>query len=268
MKRIVLLLCILHCFTFVYAQIEAPVQTATTTIPNKDAKFLLFPTKNIHIFLKLNTRNGEVSIVQYSLDGKEGEVKIHSYYYPLVSKEEQSNGRFYLYPTTNIYNFLLMDQIDGRVWQVQWDFEGKNRMLNRIYDDRKSWASSDSILLKDLDYQDYIYYKDDEMFNGIAYLDNDYTVAIDFHDGRESPLYPYCCYHKNGKLAFVFDKDELKDFSSHNVFNDEEGNRISREEFKEKYPELLSKVKQIMGIGNNVTKTQIKKPTPPNGTKK
>jgi hypothetical protein len=96
MKRIILLLCILHCFTFVYGQSEAPVQIATTAIPNKDAKFLLFPTKNIHIFLKLNTRNGEVSIVQYSLDEKEGEVKIHSYYYPLVSKEEQSNGRFYL----------------------------------------------------------------------------------------------------------------------------------------------------------------------------
>lgn len=76
MKRIILLLCILHCFTFVYAQSEAPVQTATTAIPNKDAKFLLFPTKNIYNFLKLNTRTGEVSIVQYSLDGKEGEVKI------------------------------------------------------------------------------------------------------------------------------------------------------------------------------------------------
>jgi hypothetical protein len=103
----------------VYGQSEAPVQITTTTIPNKDAKFLLFPTKNIYNFLKLNTRTGEVSIVQYSLDGKEGEVKIQSHYYPLVSKEEQSNGRFYLYPTTNIFNFLLMDQIDGRVWQVQ-----------------------------------------------------------------------------------------------------------------------------------------------------
>jgi hypothetical protein len=69
-------------------------------------------------------------------------------------------------------------------------------------------------------------------------------------------------------VAFVFDKDKLKDFSSLNVFNDEEDNRISREEFEEKYPELLLKVKKIMGIGNNVTKTQAKKPTPPNGTKK
>lgn len=268
MKRIILLLCILHCFTFVYGQSEAPVQIATTAIPNKDAKFLLFPTKNIHIFLKLNTRTGEVYMVQYSTDDKEVEVKIHSYYYPLVSKEELSNGRFYLYPTTNIFTFLLVDQIDGRVWQVQWDFEEKNRLLKRIYSNRKSWASSDSILLKDLDYQDYVYYKDDEMFNGYAFLDTDYTVAIEFHDGRESSFYPYCCYHKNGKLAFIFNKDKLKDFSSISIFNDEEDNRISREEFEEKYPELLLKVKKIMGVGNNVTKTQAKKPTPPNGTKK
>ena len=259
MKRIILLLCILHCFTFVYGQSEAPVQITTTTIPNKDAKFLLFPTKNIYNFLKLNTRTGEVSIVQYSLDGKEGEVKIQSHYYPLVSKEEQSNGRFYLYPTTNIFNFLLMDQIDGRVWQVQWNFEEKNRMLKRIYDGRKSWAPSDSILLKDLDYQNYVYYKDGEMFNGMAFLDTDYTVSIEFYDGRESSFYPYCCYHKNGKLAFIFNKDILKDFSSISIFNDEEDNRISREEFEEKYPELLLKVKKIMGISNNVTKTQIKK---------
>lgn len=268
MKRIILLLCILHCFTFVYGQSEAPVQIATTAIPNKDAKFLLFPTKNINIFLKLNTRTGEVYMVQYSTDDKEVEVKIHSYYYPLVSKEEQSNGRFYLYPTTNIFTFLLVDQIDGRVWQVQWDFEEKNRLLKRIYSNRRSWSPSDSILLKDLDYQDYVYYKDDEMFNGIAYLDNDYTVIVELMDGREALIKPYGCYHKNRELAFVFNKDTIKDLSKIYLFNDEEGNRISREEFEEKYPELLLKVKQIMGVGNNTPKTQIKKPTPPNGTKK
>jgi hypothetical protein len=69
-------------------------------------------------------------------------------------------------------------------------------------------------------------------------------------------------------VAFAFDKEDLNDISNIHLFNDEEGNKISREEFEEKYPELLLKVKKIMGIGNNVTKTQAKKPTPPNGTKK
>ncbi len=266
MKRIILLLCILYCFTFVYGQSEAPVQIATTAIPNKDAKFLLFPTKNINIFLKLNTRTGEVYMVQYSTDDKEVEVKIHSYYYPLVSKEEQSNGRFYLYPTTNIFTFLLVDQIDGRVWQVQWDFEEKNRLLKRIYSNRKSWEVSDSILFKDLDYQDFIYYKDEEMFSGMAFLDTDYTVSIELSDGRKSPYKPYWCFHNNRKPAFIFDKEDLNDISNIHLFNDEEGNKISLDEFKEKYPELLLKVKQIMGVSNNTPKTQIKKPA--NGAKK
>lgn len=47
----------------------------------------------------------------------------------LVSSEEEKNGRFFLYPTTNTYNFILLDQIDGRVWQVQWNTEAKNRLV-------------------------------------------------------------------------------------------------------------------------------------------
>ncbi|HEV3218228.1 MAG TPA: hypothetical protein VGZ48_00545 [Candidatus Acidoferrales bacterium] len=35
----------------------------------------------------------------------------------------ETPGRFTLYPTENIYNFLLLDQIDGRVWQVQWNWD-------------------------------------------------------------------------------------------------------------------------------------------------
>ena len=116
------------------AQTNERQQTVTSSIQNKDAKYLLFPTRNNFNFLKLNTRNGEVDIVQFSLSGSETqfESRIESDEYPLVSKEEESNGRFYLYPTTNIFNFLLMDQIDGRVWQLQWHFDSEKQFLSRI----------------------------------------------------------------------------------------------------------------------------------------
>lgn len=52
---------------------------------------------------------------------------------PLVNKENEKNGRFFLYPTSNMYNFILLDQIDGRTWQVQWSTEEKNRMVLGIY---------------------------------------------------------------------------------------------------------------------------------------
>lgn len=49
-----------------------------------------------------------------------------------VNKEEEKNGRFFLYPSTNIYNFVLLDQINGKTWQVQWEKEG-DRMVIPIY---------------------------------------------------------------------------------------------------------------------------------------
>lgn len=42
-----------------------------------------------------------------------------------VSKEEEKNGRFFLYPTTNIYNFILLAQVNGKTWQVQWGKESE-----------------------------------------------------------------------------------------------------------------------------------------------
>ena len=51
----------------------------------------------------------------------------------LVGEDNAQNGRFTLYPTNNIYNFILLDQIDGRVWQVQWSIEKDKRLVFPIY---------------------------------------------------------------------------------------------------------------------------------------
>lgn len=50
----------------------------------------------------------------------------------LAIGKEKKNGRFKLVPTTNMWNFLLLDQIDGDVWQVQWSQEPKNRIVIKI----------------------------------------------------------------------------------------------------------------------------------------
>ena len=47
--------------------------------------------------------------------------------------EIERNGRFFLYPTQNMYNFILLDQVDGRTWQVQWSTEESKRLVYRIY---------------------------------------------------------------------------------------------------------------------------------------
>jgi hypothetical protein len=50
----------------------------------------------------------------------------------LISLEDEENDRFALYPTQNIYNFILMDQFSGKVWQVQWATELNNRGIISI----------------------------------------------------------------------------------------------------------------------------------------
>ena len=45
----------------------------------------------------------------------------------------EMNGRFKLYPTDNIYNFILLDTSAGSVYQVQWSHEPENRMVVPIY---------------------------------------------------------------------------------------------------------------------------------------
>lgn len=110
----------------------AQTQTrATNTVQQKQVSentiYQLFPTKNYWTFIKLDTRNGKMWQVHFTVkdDGGQGELVFNSL--PLVSKEKEVNGRFTLYPTENMYNFLLLDQIDGYVYQVQWSMEAKNR---------------------------------------------------------------------------------------------------------------------------------------------
>ena len=110
-------------------------QMATSSFENKDAKYLLFPTKNVHIFLKLDTSTGELWMVQFSLGDEEAmEIKFPEWSSPFVTELQKKPGRFFLYPTQNMYNFLLIDQVDGRVWQAQWSFDAKNVGIMRIYE--------------------------------------------------------------------------------------------------------------------------------------
>lgn len=95
--------------------------------------YQLFPTQNYWTFIKLDTRNGKIWQVHFTIeeDGTSSELILNSI--PLVSEQKEVSGRFTLYPTENIYNFLLLDQIDGYVYQVQWSATKENRGVIPIY---------------------------------------------------------------------------------------------------------------------------------------
>ena len=103
---------------------------------NPDATFQLFPTQNMWNFIKLNTQTGEMWQVQYAINDDDSRVSVTLNDIVLVgSTDKRVNGRFTLYPTENMYTFLLLDTIDGRVWQVQWSTKASNRgIVGRIYD--------------------------------------------------------------------------------------------------------------------------------------
>ncbi len=92
-------------------------------------RYRFYPTENIYNFLKLDIRTGRIDQVQWSLDiSKEGSVSINS--------DDLSWGRgslFELYPTKNMYQFLLLDKSDGRAWHVQWGLKDKERWIRSIY---------------------------------------------------------------------------------------------------------------------------------------
>lgn len=95
------------------------------------AKYQLFPTQNTWNFIKLDTQNGRMWQVQFDVKSS-NRFQTYLNTIALVDKEDEINDRFTLYPTHNIYNFILLDQIDGRTWQVQWSIEPENRGIMPI----------------------------------------------------------------------------------------------------------------------------------------
>lgn len=124
MKKIILFLLIVLCVTSYSNAAESVTVVSPTT--NAVNNYLLYPTSNVYTFLKLDTRNGIIWQVQYSLEENEFQA-------PLNDRELVINGKpgqFALYPTTNIWTFLLLDTVNGDVWHVQWS---QNPLKRGIY---------------------------------------------------------------------------------------------------------------------------------------
>ncbi len=131
-KIIITLIVVITTITsLAQAQVKNDVGTLSDNSQNKQnyeppVIYQLFPTKNMWTFIKLNSRNGQMWQVQYDIEGSNRfETYLNLLF--LVDKEKEVNGRFTLYPTQNTWTFILLDQHDGKMWQVQWSFEPENR---------------------------------------------------------------------------------------------------------------------------------------------
>ena len=92
-------------------------------------RYKLYQTDNIYTFLQLDTKTGMIEQVQWSLDSdNEGSVSINIE--DLTYGLGCGSGSFELYPTKNMYQYLLLDKTTGRKWQ---GMESSKRWIRRIY---------------------------------------------------------------------------------------------------------------------------------------
>lgn len=92
-------------------------------------RYKIYKTENIYTFLKLDTKTGIIKLIQWNLDrDKEFETTLNDDLTTFVSEI----GQFELIPTSNMYQFLLLDKIFGYVWHVQWGQKLNERWVRRI----------------------------------------------------------------------------------------------------------------------------------------
>lgn len=91
-------------------------------------RYKIYQTENIHILLKLDTATGRVWMVQYGTGSNTGFTVPLDNTSLLYSWDIVEAGRYELYPTKNMYNFILVDTQWGDTYQVQWGFEKKTEL--------------------------------------------------------------------------------------------------------------------------------------------
>lgn len=95
--------------------------------------YKLYATENMWTFLELDTATGIIWQVQYSVKGDDYRFKSTLNRFSLLPEgQKEIAGRFELYKTQNLYNFILVDTRDGRTWQVQWSTEPDDRGIMPI----------------------------------------------------------------------------------------------------------------------------------------
>lgn len=96
-------------------------------------RYKLYNTENVYNLLRLDTATGAIWMVQYGMNEK-----VPALVAPiddtslLTNGEEVHAGRFELYPTKNMYTFILLDVENGSSYQVQWHQDAENRFRVRI----------------------------------------------------------------------------------------------------------------------------------------
>ena len=131
MKKFVFVFCLLFSVFNIHAESNTSFAVVQNSA-NSNAKYILYPTTNMWAFLKLDTSTGIITQVHFSV-GDDNRAEVFLNPYSLLGYDETpTNGRFALYPTQNMFNFILLDTKSGQTWQVQWSNDSDKRGIVKI----------------------------------------------------------------------------------------------------------------------------------------
>lgn len=106
-------------------------QENTDIALSKKDRYKLYQTENVFTLLQLDTETGKIEQVQWAFESEdEGSISINSE--NLSYGNENDSGIFELYPTKNMYQFILINKSNGRKWHVQWGLEDDKRWIRPI----------------------------------------------------------------------------------------------------------------------------------------
>lgn len=128
LKKIIVLIfvcfvCIGFCFSEEILKTE-PYQ-------NPEAGHRIFRTDYFSILFQLDTTTGKLWIVEYNIENDSYKKYVFNSE-NLAEGKPQKQGRFTMYPTWNKWVFILVDQIDGTLWRVDWSFDKEKNSLSVI----------------------------------------------------------------------------------------------------------------------------------------
>ncbi len=92
-------------------------------------RYKIYPTQNMYTFLKSDTKTGMIDQIQWNLEkDKEFSVTLSDFDYSFGT----SVANFELYPTQNIYQFIMLEKTTGTVYHVQWGTDPWKRWVKVI----------------------------------------------------------------------------------------------------------------------------------------
>ncbi|MDR3794486.1 hypothetical protein [Phocaeicola sp.] len=97
----------------------------------KSGRYCLYSTQNMWTFIMLDTYSGKNWQVQFSVKGEDYmfAVPINKFALAYPYKDSNWKGRFQLFETQNMWNFILLDSYDGRLWQVQYSSQDLGSLM-------------------------------------------------------------------------------------------------------------------------------------------